>query len=188
MHTGPVEIEAGVGQYGYYNADLIAEALNTNSSLKNTNLVNRNADGDVVGFQSNFNLTNLTLGVTLKNAVHGMPLRFFTDYVYNWGAATDDRQGVTAGLKLGQTKQRRDWAATAYYEYLGQEAAVSEFTASDFGLGGTANQGPVIQLDYQLLDPITITVRNYFVNFTDPPANTNNPTLFRLQLDAMAKF
>lgn len=135
MHTGPVEVEAGVGQYGYYNADLIAEALNSNSSLKNTNLVNRNADGDVVGFQSNFNLTNLTLGVTLKNAVHGMPLRFFTDYVYNWGAATDDRQGVTAGLKLGQTKQRRDWAATAYYEYIGQEAAVSEFTASDFGLG-----------------------------------------------------
>jgi hypothetical protein len=46
----------------------------------------------------------------------------------------------------------------------------------------------VVALEYQLLDPLTLTARNYFVNFIDRPAGMSNPTLFRLQLDALLRF
>jgi hypothetical protein len=191
MHAGPFELEGGIGQYWWLNADLIAQALNTNSVLVNTNIIETVPDGDdtkVVGYASAFNQTNLTIAATLPDAVMGMPLRLFTDYVYNWEAATDNRQGVMAGVKLGQTKVRGDWAITGLYEFLGQEAAISAFVWSDFGNGGTNQQGPVFSLDYQLLDPLTLTARTYLTNYIDRPADTHNPTQLRLQLDAQVRF
>jgi hypothetical protein len=118
-----------------------------------------------------------------------MPLKFFLDYVYNWQAATDEAQGVMAGVKFGQPKVRGDWALSALYEYLGQEAAVSSFVWSDFGYGGTNVQGPVFELQYQVLDPFTITARTYLTNYIvarNPP--TTNPTLVRLQLEGIVRF
>jgi hypothetical protein len=188
MHIGSVQIEAGIGEFWFLNPNLIANDLNTNSSLKNTNEVFRNADGTITGYKSGFNLFNQSVAVTFPDAVGGMPLRLFEDYVYNWQAATDDAQGVTAGLRLGDLKKRGDWSTGAFYEYLGQEAALSAFTYSDFGLGGTNQQGPVVQFQYQLLDPLTLSVRNHFTNFNNTPEGMNNPTLFRLQLDAIARF
>ena len=83
---------------------------------------------------------------------------------------------------------RGDWALSGYYEYIGQEAAISSFTYDDFGNGGTNLEGSVIQLDYQLLNPLTLTARSHFTNFINRPADTTNPTLIRLQLDAQVKF
>jgi len=36
-----------------------------------------------------------------------------------------------------QLRTRGDWSLFAFYEYLGQEAAISSFTWSDFGTGAT---------------------------------------------------
>jgi hypothetical protein len=191
MHIGPAQVEAGLGHFWYLNPDQIAQALNTNSSLKNTNLTETALVGSkstITGFKSGFSLSSESLAVTFPNMVGTMPLKFFEDYVYNWEAASDDAHGIEAGLKLGQTKVRGDWAATAFYEYLGQEAALSTFTYSDFGLGGTNVEGEVVGFDYQLLDPLTLSVKSHFTNFINRPTGTSNPTLTRLQLDAMVKF
>jgi len=128
------------------------------------------------------------VAVTIPNLVLNQPLRLFTDYVYNWEAATDDAHGWQSGLRLGQTKVKGDWSLYGFYEHIGQEAAISAFTYSDFGLGGTNVEGPVVGVDYQLLNPLTITARSHFVNFINRPAGMTNPTLTRLQLDALVKF
>jgi len=175
---------------------------NFNSSLVNTNLlVNKTIQPPtppggkppasftaITGYQSGFNQSNVTLAVTVPNVVLNQPVRLFTDYVYNWQAATDDAHGWQAGARLGQTKVRGDWSLYSFYEHLGQEAAISAFTYSDFGLGGTNVEGPVVGLDYQLLNPLTLTARSHFVNFINRPAGMTNPTLTRLQLDALVKF
>jgi uncharacterized coiled-coil protein SlyX len=185
--VGPVQVEAGVAQWWYLNPDFIAQALNTNDALFNTNLV-ITEDDMIVAYRSGFNLTNVTLQATLPNVVYQMPLRFFFDYVHNWQAATTQSNGVQLGAKLGQTKVRGDWAVAALWEHLEQEATVSSFTWSDFGFGGTNVQGPVFQADYQLLDPLTLTAKTFFVNYLTAPTNTTNPTLIRLQLDAQVRF
>jgi hypothetical protein len=191
-HVGSVQLEGGIAQWWWLNPDLIAQALNTNSQLFNTNLVTKetvNGKTQITGYESGFNQTQLTFAATVPDVVETMPLKFFLDYVYNWQAATTQAQGVQVGLKFGQPKVRGDWAASALYEYIGQEAAVSSFTWSDFGFGGTNVQGPVFEVQYQVLDPFTISARTYLTNYIvarDPP--TTNPTLIRLQLEGLVRF
>ena len=142
----------------------------------------------ITGYKSGFNQTNATVATTIPNVVASQPLRLFADYVYNWQAATDDAHGWQAGARLGQTKVRGDWSLYGFYEQIEQEAAISAFSYSDFGLGGTNVEGPVAGIDYQLLNPLTITARSHFTNFINRPAGTTNPTLTRFQLDAVVKF
>ena len=191
LHFGTTQVEAGLGQYWWLNSDQIAQALNTNSSLTNTNLVVTVPSGTttkIVGYQSAFNQTNATVAATFPNVVAARPLKLFGDYVYNWGAVTDDAQGWTAGARLGQTKVKGDWSVYGFYEQLQQEAAISAFTYSDFGKGGTNVEGAVVGAEYQLLNPLTVSVKNHFTNFINRPASTTNPTMMRLQLDAMVKW
>ena len=188
LHFGSLQLEAGLGQFWWLNADQIAQALNTNKSLSNTNLVDKDAKGTITGYTGAFNISNASLSATLPNVIGTQPLQAFTDYAYNWEAATDDAHGIMAGLRLGQTKTRGDWAVTGFWEHLGQEAVISSFTYDDFGRGGTNVEGPVAQLEYQLLNPLTLAVRSHFVNFINRPAGMTNPTLTRLQLDAQVKF
>jgi Putative porin len=175
---------------------------NFNSSLANTNLLTKTrvrppplANGTVpapfdviTGYESAFNVTNLDVGVTFPHVVANQPLRLFADYIYNWEAATDDAHGWQVGARLGQTKVRGDWSLVGFYEHIGQEAAISAFTYSDFGSGGTNLEGPVAAIEYQLLNPLTLTAKSHFTNFINRPAGMSNPTLTRLQLDALVKF
>jgi len=186
-HVGDVVLEGGIGQYWWNNANLIAQALNTNSSLVNTNLVYKMADGDVVAYQSGYYETNVTAAATIPE-VAGKPLKLYVDYVHNWQAVNHDSNGIMGGLRFGQTKQAGDWDLWLYYEYLQQEAAISAFTFSDFGNGGTNVQGPVIALDYQLFDPLTLTATSYFTSLIDPPPDLDNRMQVRVQLDAQIKF
>src|SRR6059058_5312487 len=50
MHFGNLRLEAGLGQYWWLNADQIAQALNTNSSLTNTNLLTTQTVGTTTGY------------------------------------------------------------------------------------------------------------------------------------------
>jgi hypothetical protein len=142
----------------------------------------------ITGFQSGFNQSNVTLGATVPNVLAARPLRLFADYVYNWQAVNDDAHGWLGGLRLGQTKVKGDWSVYSLYEHLDQEATISAFTWSDFGNGGTNQEGPVAGIDYQLLNPLTVTARSYFTNVLNRKPGVRNPTQTRLQLEAVVKF
>ena len=200
-HVGNVLLEAGLGQYWYLNPDTIATSAITNSSLVLTNSVDKDSKGTITGYSGAFNESNFTLAATIPDVGGNMPLRFWTDYVYNWEAPDTRAHGVQGGVRLGSPKEQGDWAASLLYEYLEQNAVNSTFSWSDFGTtaftqntnnasvsGGTNLQGPVIQLDYQLLKPLTLTARTYFVKYIDPPADYDNRMSVRLQLDAMYRF
>jgi len=192
MHFGDVQLEGGIGQYWWRDADLIAQAANTNSVIKQftTNRVILASDGKTIdGFQSGFNTTNLNAAATIPNVAGGtMPLKIFGDYIYNWDAANTSRQGVQGGFRLGNPKEQGDWAASLLYEYLETDATISTFAWSDFGNGATNEQGPVVAFDYQLFKPLTLTARSYFTKFIDPAPDINNRMQVRLQLDAMLRF
>jgi hypothetical protein len=191
-HVGNVLLEGGIGQYYWLNPNLIAQASNTNSTLVLSNLVDKatvSGTSTIVGFQSGFNQTDLTLAATIPNVAGStMPLKFFGDYVYNWQAVNSNANGAMGGFRLGNPVDAGDWAGSLYYEYLQQEAAIGDFTFSDFNTGGTNVKGPVVQLDYQLFKPLTLTARSMFTNYIDPSDTINNRTQVRLQLDAMFKF
>jgi hypothetical protein len=187
---GRVEIEAGLGHFWWVNADRIAQALNDNSRLRNTNrVVTRIENGEkiVTGYASTFNQSGLSLQATLPNALGARPVRALADFVYNWNAASSEDLGWALGARIGDTREKGDWAVTGLYVYLEQEAAISAFTYSDFELGTNA-QGFIVGGDYQLLGPLTLGARSHFTNFIERPARTTNPTLIRLQVDATLRF
>jgi hypothetical protein len=191
-HIGDVQLEAGLAQYWWLDPDFIAQAANTNSVIKGSigqqKLV-LNTDGTIAGFESGFNQTNLTVAATVPNVFFGtMPLKVFGDYVYNWDAIDSSANGAMGGLKIGNPKEAGDWATTLYYEYLEREATIGAFSFSDFGPGGTNQQGPVLKLDYQLFKPLTLTATGYFTKFIDSPPDVNNRMEVRMQLDAMLRF
>ncbi len=190
-HAGPVLLEGGVAQWWWLNPNFVATALNTNTALFNSNLVTTeevNGKSQVTGYVGAFNETQLTFAATLPDVVETMPLKFWLDYVYNWQAGSTKATGIQGGVKFGQPKVRGDWALSALYEYLGQEAVISSFAWSDFGPGGTNQQGPVFEAQYQLLDPLTVSARTYITNYITAPAMTTNPTLFRVQLEGQVRF
>src|SRR5262249_39222836 len=145
------------------------------------------------GFLSNWNQTDFNLQATVPDVVQAQPVRFWFEFVHNWGAVGADKgNGFQAGLRVGQTKVLGDWSAYGLYEYLQQAAVTPGFRGSDSGLGGTNGRGPVVGIDYQLLTPLPLGARAYFTNFIDPPfvasqgtSNfVNTPPQPRLQLDA----
>lgn len=187
LHFGTTQLELGVAQYGWLNSDYIAQAANTNSSLVQTNSVITNASG-IVGYAGAFNQTNVTALTTIPDVAFGQPLRLWGDYVYNWLAPDDEAHGWQAGVRLGQAKKRGDWTAGAYYQQLERNATISDFTASDFGAGGTNTEGPGVRFDYQLFDPVTLTAQANFTNYLERPAGKTNPTAARVLVDAQFKF
>src|SRR5207253_3709397 len=130
----------------------------------------------ITGYKSAFNQSNATVAVTIPNLVLNQPLRLFTDYVYNWEAATDDAHGWQSGLRLGQTKVKGDWSLYGFYEHLGQEATISAFTPSEFGTAGTHVDVPPVGIDYRILDPRTLSARGYSTNFINRPAGSTAQT------------
>lgn len=191
LKLGDAEVEVGLAQYWWLNPDFIARDLNTNSALFNSNLIEEvvvDDETEIVGYVGAFNQTNMTIAALFPDVVLGQPLRLSMDWVYNWQAATDADWGVQGAIRLGLPKKRGDWAVTLLYEYLEREAAISSLVWSDFGFGGTNVQGPMLGLEYQLLDPLTLTARGYFVNYIDRPAGSTNSTLIRTQVDAMVRF
>jgi len=189
---GDIVVEGGLGHYWWHMADLIAKDLNTNSALANSNLLTTRTTPSgttITGYQSGFSHTDLALAVTVPDAWFHKPLTVFGDVLYNWEAKNDrDQVGLRGGASLGKTKARGDWKVGAFYERIEREAAISAFTFSDFGLGGTNQQGPVLEVAYQLLDPLTIQATTFFTSYIDRPSGTTNPTQVRLQLDAKLKF
>src|SRR5262249_21616978 len=166
MHVGPVQVDAGIGQYGWLNADQIAQATSRNTtaftasgapvadSNFNSTLVNTHqivvqhihpptpgggkqpaAFSATTGFLSSFNQTNFTLQATVPDVIQAQPVRFFFDFVHNWGAVGSNKgNGLQAGLRVGQTKVLGDWSAYALYEYLQPDAVISAVPWSDFAL------------------------------------------------------
>jgi len=63
-----------------------------------------------------------------------------------------------------------------------------KLTWSDFGPGGTNVEGPMVGVDYQLLNPLTVSARSWFTNALNRTPGVRNPTQARVQVDAVVKF
>jgi hypothetical protein len=108
-------------------------------------------------------------------------------------------------------KDPGDWGIAYTWEWVEKDAVVSLFSYSDFQYqqvnsvhnvqqeGSTNVTGSILRLDYELFPNFQLTAKSHFINALDPSiATTNNgnsgkplignPTLTRLQLDAMLKF
>jgi hypothetical protein len=193
-----------MADYFFTKPDLIAQARNTNSSLKVTNSVVL-VDGTVVkggapltpgtgnkAFQKylgGFNLINGSVQLDYNTGYARWPLALMADVAYNSESETSKDFAVWAGLSLGATRNPGDWAFSAAWSKIETDSVLSTFSFSDFGRdGGTNLQGPFVKVDYMLFPRLTLSAKNHFVSFIDRPKGQSNSMVHRFQLDAVLAF
>jgi putative porin len=190
--------------YAFTKSDLIAQARNSNSSLKVTNSVVL-VDGTVVKggtsltpgtggkafkkFLGDFNLINGSVQLDYNTGYARWPLTLMGDVAWNSESPTSKDWAVWAGISLGATRNPGDWAFSAVWSKIETDSVLSVFSYSDFGRdGGTNLQGPFLKIDYMLFPRLTITAKNHFVSFIDRPKGQSNSLVNRFQLDAQLVF
>jgi hypothetical protein len=179
-----------------------------------------NAPGDtgarVYGLASDFRLLNMTAVLDLPT-IAGRPLTLTADAVTNIGfdrgaianrtlasrtlsdgtviPFTDGKEmGYLARIVVGDHAVRRkgEWNASLAYRYLGSDATLDAFTNSDFGLGGTNNQGFILGGNYGWYDNTVVSARWLSANQIDSYAPGSNPvtklSVDTLQVDLAVRF
>jgi hypothetical protein len=152
----------------------------------------------VYGLASEFTVLNLTAVLDLPTVV-GLPLTITADALTNTAfsrsaiasrtrvALTDGKEmGYLARVALGDHVVRRkgEWNASLTYRYLGSDATLDAFTNSDFGLGGTNNQGFILGVNYGWFDNTVLSARWMSSNQIDSYAPGSDP-LTKLSVDTL---
>ena len=75
--------------------------------------------------------------------------------------------GWLVGVKLGQAKNQGQWELGYYYESLRSNALLDDFVDSDFGYGGTNNEGHIIKAGYAVTDYMMLNVSFWVVENRD---------------------
>jgi hypothetical protein len=144
------------------SAAVITQRGNTRFNINNSVVDSSgNPLAPIYALASDYTLVNLTgtLDLNLDNPVH---LMLTADYVRNIGFDSARVQSLTgqdakaetlgymarAAVGMPTMLLRGDWQMSLAYRYLEKDAVVDAFTDSDFGLGGTNNQGYVLGADY----------------------------------------
>jgi hypothetical protein len=192
------------GDYYFSHSSFIAQARNTNGSLKLTNSVVLK-DGTIVkggfpispgtggkqiqSYLGDFNIINPSVMLEYDTGYARWPLSLMADGAWNSLAATSKDWAVWAGASIGATRNPGDWAISAFWAHTETDAVISYFSYSDFGRdGGTNVEGPFVRVDYMLFPRFTLTLKNHFVSYISRPKGVSNSLLNRLQFDAVVAF
>ena len=126
-----------------------------------------------------YNYDELEVFAQLGFKVAGLPAAVYGDYVNNGDAGQYDT-GWAAGVLIGAAKAKGTWQASAGYQALDPDAVYAALTDSDFGGGGTDNEGVVLRGAYALSDRTNVAF-SYFINTIDQDVGTEQD-YDRLQL------
>jgi len=170
-----VKLTSGVGYFNYTN------------TVGNVPFYDQNPRGNSVDVNGDLVLDykELEIFAELDMKLGDMPFKVFADFVRN-SDASDDDSGYAIGASVGKAADPGTWQASWTWQELQADAVISTFTDSDFGGGGTDNNGHVIRGKYALADNWALA-GSLFLNEVDKFAG--NPHDYdRLQLDLEFKF
>lgn len=212
-----VELLTSFADYHWSDMNAVArryldpKSSSFNSRLQNSNALRKNADGDVTGYATNFNVLNA--GALLDFRVLGYPAGLYTDLAYNTQAGSRNF-GFAVGAGIGSRTQnfygkdyyhdalrdQGDWGVSYTFERIEQNAVVSIFGFSDLEYtnpggsqrGATNVVANILRGDYVLLPHLQLTAKLLVINALDGSKSVvsldGNPTLVRSQLDAQLTF
>jgi len=187
------------GYLHYVNGPLLAQARNTNNQLKVTHSVVLK-DGSVVPggtllqpsstnpfdhFVSDFRILSGSVAWRQDKIFGETALQLFAEGAENTGAA-QDRNAFSVGVGLDRLRKIPGWSAAAVWTHVEQESVLSMFSYSDLGLGGTNQQGAVLQAQYRPNQNITFSARHHVVK-PIRVVDLEGPTQ-RLQVDVSVAF
>lgn len=97
----------------------------------------------------------MVYGLELAKEVNGLPVVFFAEMVENTEA--DQNEAATIyGLKVGKTKEKKDWAVSVDYRDTEADSVLGVYSDSDFADGETNSKGVRVVAQYMPSDRVVI--------------------------------
>jgi hypothetical protein len=169
------KMTAGLGYYSY--SDTVGNAPFYDGRARGNSV---DINGDLI-----LDYKQLEVFAELDVTIGDMPFKVFADFVQNSDANNED-SGFAVGAAIGKAGDPGTWQASWAYQDLEADAIISTFTDSDFGGGGTDNEGHVLRGKYALADNWAFA-GSLFLNEVDAFAGSPHD-YDRLQLDLEFKF
>ena len=186
------------GYYDYARGKELAKSANTNSQIKVSNSVVLK-DGTLVEggqllkpdpanpfdhYLYNFEMLSGAIAYQRDRTVGDASLQLSLDVVHNAGAS-EDRLGWFVGVGLDNRKFP-GWNLSAAWTHVEQEAVLGTYSYSDLGLGGSNQEGAVLQAQYRPNRNVTLSIRHHIVSPIKVVASSE--TVQRLQADVAVAF
>ena len=176
-----------VTDYGFGQVDQVAIATVTGPLRStNTNRLARNAEGEVVGFVSDFNLVDVIGEVTFATRRPAYPLRLLADWVTNTRAAVDEDTGLWLEAAYGRAAQPKTYLAGYTFGRIEQDAVLSPFMFSD--IPGSNLWLHMLEASYMPLPRVNLDLSLHFTKRLVVPAEVSNPWLLRTHIAVRVSF
>ena len=174
VDLGAQQVELSVGNYGFGRVDQVAVA-SVEGPLKsiNTNLLERDATGSVVGFVSDFNMVDVIGQVTLPTARPDYPLHLLADWVTNTRAATEEDTGIWLEAQYGGAARPKSYGVGYTFARVEQEAVLSPFIFSD--MPGSNLWLHMLEASYMPLPRLNLDLTLHFTKRLVAPEPAGDP-------------
>ncbi len=128
---GKHELQLSVADQAFSGVDPVAIALATEDIGRNTNALDVDRNGQVVGFVSGFNLVDVIARATFDTGRQNYPAQFTANVVKNTDAGSDDDRGVWLTAAYGSASTPRTYRLAYTLARIERDAVVSTFNFSD---------------------------------------------------------
>ena len=181
------DFQISVANYGWGNPDTIVPGhLDGPLSAILTNEIARDAQGQVIGYASGFNVVDVIGEATVQTGRPGYPLRFLAEFAHNTRAANDRSSGWWFEAEYGSPRAARTWGATYTYGWLEQDLTPSAFVFSD--IPGTNLRLHMIETSYVPKAGLSFDVTLHLTRRLFLPQDDPNNLLARLHVAIVARF
>ena len=181
--TDPIKL----ADCGFANVDQVAVGRATgplNSLL--TNLVDRDADGNIVGLVSDFNMIDTIVEAEFDTGRKDYPFRLLGEYLRNTKAVSDRDTGLWFEAEYGGSRTLRTYTLGYTYGRIQQEAALSPFVFSD--MPGTNTELHMFTVAYVPLPNLSLDLTMHVTRRLDVDAGASNSWLTRPHIAAIVRF
>jgi hypothetical protein len=187
------------GYYGYTNVGPLAQVANSNDQVNISNsvvlkdgtvleggkLIKPSSSNPFDHFASGFGQLHGSAALRVDRVAGEAGLQLYGEVVHNL-EAEDWATGYQLGLGIDRMRKLPGWSVAAAWVHIEQEAALSMYSYSDLGRGGTNLEGVVASVTYRPIRNVTFGLREHIVS----PIRTIQPDtpINRLQVDVSFAF
>ena len=184
--AGGHSLQLSVGNYAYRSVDRVAVALDSQDISRNTNPYAFDADGNVVGFVSGFNLVDVIGRATLDTGRPNYPVQLTVDFVKNIDAATGEDSGLWMTAAYGQASEPKSYRLAYTYARVEQDAVLSALNFSD--MPGTNLKMHRVVLSYMVAPRVHLDFTAIFTRKLQLSPGERDTLLRRPQIDMRFSF
>ena len=189
FRIGRHAVQLSIADYAFKEEDQIAVALDERVEIRSqqTNAVRRNAEGRVVGYQSEFNLVDAIAQVTFDTGRPQYPLAVLADYVVNTRAVDEEDSGIWLVGRYGRAASVGSYSVSYTLARVERDAVVSAFNFSDMGPSTNVSMN-MATFSFMPINRLNLDATAILTRRLEIPAGVHNPLLERIQIDARISF